>query len=166
MLLERGTRNAPFPPLHLTLCQSPGLRLVPACLVAGTQRYFMPKKYKATPQQRQKHKKTARLLRPYLQLMRDAKKRSIRSNIEFNLTHEWAKARWIGKCELTQIAFDLTHGKPHAVYHSPTIDRKNPLGGYTQENCRFVLYAVNLFKAKETDAKMFEIANALINNKK
>ncbi len=102
----------------------------------------------------------------YSLLISDAKKRSKNKGLEFNLTIDWGKARWDGKCELTKIAFDLTHNKPHAVYHSPTLDRIDPKRGYTQDNCRFVLWAINTFKARASDNEMYVIAQALLDNKK
>lgn len=42
------------------------------------------------------------------------------------------------------------------------MDRIDSSKGYTQDNCRFILFAVNSFKGVGTDALMLEIAQALL----
>lgn len=62
-------------------------------------------------------------------------------NIEFSLTPEWIKQRFDnGICELTGISFDMV-GK--MTPNSPSIDRINPNGGYTPENCRMIIWSLN-----------------------
>jgi hypothetical protein len=53
-------------------------------------------------------------------------------------------------------------GKSGVRPYSPSIDRINPLKGYTQDNSRWVLTAVNSFKGEMSDAEMLTIARALV----
>jgi len=62
-------------------------------------------------------------------------------NLEFRLTREWIQEKLNrGVCELTGIAFDM-EGK--RTQNSPSIDRISSKEGYTPENCRMVLWALN-----------------------
>jgi len=62
-------------------------------------------------------------------------------NIAFNLTHEWFRLRFqIGACELSGIPFDMVGKK---TPNSPSVDRIDPKGGYTIENCRLILWSIN-----------------------
>lgn len=96
-------------------------------------------------------------------IVRGAKSRSIKNGHEFDLTLEWAHARWTGKCELSGLPFDWSKPLLHAF--SPSIDRINPLKGYTQDNCRFILQAINAFKGSWSDETMFAIASAMLERK-
>jgi len=92
--------------------------------------------------------------------------RSRNKQHEFDLTAEWAERNYNGVCSLTGIPFVVAArgapGKSGGRPYSPSIDRINPLKGYTQDNCRWVLFAVNSFKQQMTDAEMYHIAKALI----
>ena len=93
-------------------------------------------------------------------LIRSARARSVQRGRDFDLTIEWGRARWTGKCELTGIEFDWSLGR--GSLWSPSIDRVIPALGYVQTNCRFVLQAVNQFKGAGSDEEMMRIAAALI----
>ncbi len=102
---------------------------------------------------------------PWSTLLTGAKRRAKIKHILFDLTPEWAAGRWTGYCELTGLPFS---GPDKRVGYknrnmSPSIDRINPAGPYTQNNCRIILWAVNCFKRDSSDTEMYEIANALIN---
>lgn len=93
-------------------------------------------------------------------LIRGAKSRAIKYGRDFDLTLEWARERWTGKCELTGLSFDWSKGLIHAF--SPSIDRIDSAGGYLQTNCRFILQAINAFKGSQSDEVMIQIALALV----
>ena len=105
---------------------------------------------------------------PWKPLLESAKRRAVKNNVAFTLTAMWAKRTWTGKCILTGIAFSGPRKRRGYKNRnlSPSIDRKKVKGGYTPKNCRFVLWAVNSFKRDGTDATMYRIAEALVNNKK
>ena len=93
-------------------------------------------------------------------LLRSARSRSVKFGRDYDLTIEWARERWTGRCELTGMAFDWSRGTIHAF--SPSLDRIDSARGYTQDNCRFILQAINAFKGAERDETVFAIARAML----
>lgn len=94
---------------------------------------------------------------------RDAKKKQI----PFELTDEWARARWKGCCELTGMPFappEKRVGYKNRNF-SPSIDKIIPALGYTQDNSRFVLWAINSLKRDGTNEQMYAIAEALVRHR-
>jgi len=77
--------------------------------------------------------------------------------LEFDLTPEWAAARWTGRCEISGLPFTSEKLQPL----TPSIDKIDPHGGYTQTNCRFIGLALNRFKADFSDGAILEIARAI-----
>lgn len=63
-----------------------------------------------------------------------------------------------GYCELTGIAFNLE--EPRA-WNAPSLDQRNPGGGYTRENVRVVLYALNVMANVWGENRIIEIASAI-----
>lgn len=100
---------------------------------------------------------------PWDRLFGSAKKRAKRFNLPYDLTHSWAKERWTGRCEITGIPFDLS-SKKYGQMFSPSIDKIDPKLGYVQENCRFILFMVNIFKYNGTDEMMLKVAEAIVKN--
>jgi hypothetical protein len=103
---------------------------------------------------------------PWFPLLSGAKQRSTKSKIPYDLTAEWASSRWTGRCELTGIEFTSPEGRVgnKRLAMSPSIDRINPEKGYLQNNCRFILWALNAMKRDEPDETMIRIACALADN--
>lgn len=108
-----------------------------------------------------KSRKKNRALKPYLQTIYDAKARALRKGFAFELTETWAQERWTGKCELTGAPFIASpDGRPSAF--SVSLDRIDGSKGYTQDNCRFILWSVNRFKSNYDDETMMHIARLLV----
>ena len=103
-------------------------------------------------------------IRPWKYLVASRRRDAVQKNLPFDLTDEWAAARWTGKCEITGIAFGL-NGKRGPFPFSPSVDRIDAAKGYTQDNCRFVLWGCNAIKGVGTDADMYEIAQAIVSSK-
>lgn len=102
---------------------------------------------------------------PWLNALTGSKARAKKHGIQFTITKEWASERWTGKCEVTGIEFILsTRRNPY--FFSPSIDRIIPSLGYTPENSRFVLHAVNALKGAGTDEDMLLVARAIVINHK
>ena len=87
-------------------------------------------------------------------------------NIYFDLTTSWIEKRIKQGCALTGRPFDLKlNGKkegPNPLGYS--IDRIDPKAGYTKDNCRMILYCVNMFKGTMTDEQMISIARDIVDN--
>jgi hypothetical protein len=92
-------------------------------------------------------------------LVNVAKNRAKTKEMEFNLSAEDIQARIDkGVCELTGIAFDLT--MPRA-WNAPSLDRIDSKAGYTQNNTRVVLYALNVAANTWGENRILEIASAI-----
>ncbi len=80
-------------------------------------------------------------------LLNNARARSSRMGLSFDLTREWVLERLnAGKCEVTGIPFVIAtgQGRGHRVNSfSPSIDRIDANGHYTQGNCRVVVWIYN-----------------------
>ena len=97
---------------------------------------------------------------PWKILLEAARFRARRKNISFTVDDAWCEARWTGRCELTDLEFVLD--SPRRIAMSPSLDQINPSGGYTTENARFVLWAINTAKGTDSDETLYKIAEALI----
>lgn len=75
-----------------------------------------------------------------LWLLYDVRKRSKKMGMECDLTKEWIEQKFAGVCELSGTAFDMVSKRG---VHTPTIDRINPSGPYTQANCRMIIWFLN-----------------------
>jgi len=106
----------------------------------------------------------ARLQVPWKALVKTAEERAQRKGVVFELTEAWAIARWTGFCEVTGLPFRLGQRTRGPKFWSPSIDRIEPALGYTEANCRFVLWCVNSFKTTGTDSEMLEVATAIVKN--
>lgn len=103
---------------------------------------------------------------PWLYLFRGARQRAKENNVPFDLDEAWAKQRWTGRCELTDLEFSPPEKRKGNKLRnfSPSIDRIVGERGYTKDNCRFILWAVNSFKRDSSDADMYKTAVALVKN--
>jgi hypothetical protein len=104
----------------------------------------------------------ARLNTPWELLLRSAKGRAAAKKVPFELTNEWAELAWTGRCAISGLEFDLGNGNHWSRMKSPSIDRIKPEIGYTPDNCRFILWAINAFKGTGTDEEMFEVVDAMV----
>ena len=99
--------------------------------------------------------------RPWRYMLRSRRDDAERKQIPFDLTDEWAAARWTNRCEITGLEF-RPNTKPGPHPFSASLDRINPAFGYTQSNSRFILFGCNAIKGVGTDWDMLEIARAII----
>lgn len=113
-----------------------------------------PEKWRALEKERH-------LKEPFLKMIMKSRIRAIESGIPNDLTVEWARKRWTGRCEITGAEFKYTrNGKANSF--SPSLDKIDPSKGYVQSNCRFILCALNRFKGDEGDEVMRMIARLLV----
>ena len=91
-------------------------------------------------------------------------------NIPFDLDLEWYVEGLKQGCALTKLPFDLfsdIYDKKNGPYspYQPSIDRIDPDKGYLKNNCRVILFSLNLFKLHFTDAHMYKISEKLLENR-
>jgi hypothetical protein len=97
-------------------------------------------------------------------LVNVAKHRAKRHLIPFSITPEDIQNRInLGVCEVTGIPFDLA--KPRA-WNAPSLDQIEPKAGYTQENTRVVLYAVNVMANSWGLQKIVEVSKGILSGRK
>lgn len=101
-----------------------------------------------------------RLREPWRHLVKQARTKCRRKKVRFDLTYQWARERWTGRCELSGLPFEL--GRSTAGLFSPSLDRRIPSLGYIQTNCRFILNGINAFKHTGSDAELREICRAIL----
>lgn len=116
---------------------------------------------------KENHKKQARAWHeknPFRSIFKNAQRRAKKLGWEFDLTMEWVKERYTGFCELSGLPFEI--GVVHPTSFSPSLDRKDSRKGYTQDNCRFILFGINCLRGKAIDdTNIYKIAKALVSTK-
>lgn len=101
----------------------------------------------------------AKEISPWMHCLRARANKAQQKKLPFELSDEWARARWTGRCELTEIPFNTSSA--YGNFFSPSIDRIDASKGYVQDNCRFILFAVNALKGTGTDEDMLRVVSAL-----
>ena len=79
-------------------------------------------------------------------MLYNCKKRSEKLGLKFDLTKEWLMEKLNkGVCEITNEPFDFSLPKSTSYYnpYAPSVDKIDPKKGYTKDNCRIVLIAIN-----------------------
>ena len=85
-----------------------------------------------------------------------AKKRKV----EFSLTVEWFRERLdAGVCEMTGLPFDM---KTKRGRNTPSVDRRDPTGPYSPDNCRMVLWSLNHALSNHGEAYMIDLFRRII----
>jgi hypothetical protein len=96
-------------------------------------------------------------------LVRAIEKRCRRTGTAFDLTPEWLTERLnTGACELTGMPFVFKVEGARPDPFAPSVDRISAGGGYTQENCRVVLFAVNIAMNSWGLDVLLDISDALL----
>lgn len=106
-------------------------------------------------------KKKIHCNKPWIALIHSSVHRARKKEVPHTLTHEWAEANWTGICAVSGLPFSIGGCGSGAKFYSPSIDRIIPEIGYTPENCRFVLWAVNALKGIGTDSDMYHVVEAI-----
>ncbi len=97
-------------------------------------------------------------------LLSSAKYRAQEKDLEFNLDITWAIAQ-PSKCPHTGIELTYTNnGKNYAnrVPSTASIDKINPLGGYTKDNCEIVCWWYNCAKQQFTTEQVYNLCKAVV----
>jgi RNase P subunit RPR2 len=106
------------------------------------------------------------------EIVRRKKSLCLKKNLPFDLDVDWVfdklnSVQW--KCELTGMEFNLKNmlqDRKGFAWDSLSVDRKDPKGGYTKSNVRFILNMVNVFRQDQSDSTMYAVAEALIKTRK
>lgn len=92
-----------------------------------------------------------------------AKHRAKEKGLTFDLTEDWIYQKLLRKCELTGLSFFLSENERynrHAL--TPSVDRINQDLGYTKDNCRLIIWWVNLAKQKYSDLELWHLCSLVI----
>lgn len=96
-------------------------------------------------------------------MLKAAKIRSAREGVQFSLTKDWFLAALKNGCEVTGYEFDLSlPGDRKRMPFSPSIDRKDAGGDYSEENCRLVALSYNLGRSDFGDDAMVRLARGIL----
>ena len=98
------------------------------------------------------------------------KSRARKKQLDFDLTQDWLKERYNkGVCQVTGIPFSLeTIEDPEANEciikrpFAPSIDRKDPSKGYTQDNCQLVIWQYNQMKFLWSQKELVKFCRAVL----
>jgi hypothetical protein len=91
-----------------------------------------------------------------------ARGRAKRLGIEFTLSRELVERGVLsGKCEVTGLEFDHSLRNKRTGPFAPSIDRKNPKVGYTDDNCQIVCWLYNRAKGDGNHAEVMMLVEAL-----
>lgn len=131
---------------------------------AKTRAYYLRNRDLIRAQMRERWRQT-RLASPWLHIMAGAKNRAKTTGAPFDLTDDWARQRWTGKCEISGIPFALMLTPEDMRMFAASIDRIDPKKGYVQDNCRFILFAINAMKQDGTDQDIYSIASSIVNKR-
>ena len=83
------------------------------------------------------------------------RKRCRANGLDCDLTNDWVREKFAaGVCEMTGIEFDMSVSRSA---NSPSIDRINPAGPYTKENCRMILWSLNRALSNHGEEYMFDL---------
>ncbi len=81
-------------------------------------------------------------MKPRLQSLR---KRAKEKKIPFDLDKKWmSKKLDLKNCEVSNIQFDHDNG----VWHTPSIDRVDNDMGYIKDNCKAIIWGINVGKGQ------------------
>ncbi len=97
-------------------------------------------------------------------LIEAAKSRAKKKNIAFDLDMNWILPL-LNTCPMTGKKFTYflngsNYGNRHTL--APSIDKIDPKGGYTKENCRVVCWFYNMTKSYYSDEEVLELCKAIV----
>lgn len=103
-----------------------------------------------------------------LAMFRSAMGRAKTRGWDFTITRSWLRQKLeFGVCEATGLAFANGDykGAGHADPFSASLDRRDSTKGYTPENCRLILWGLNMALSQWGDQVYAEIATAYLSKK-
>jgi hypothetical protein len=92
----------------------------------------------------------------------NAKKRAKEHNVPFTITKQWVEDNAVKICPLLEIP--LVYGaKNKQTYNAASLDRINPLEGYTTENTKVISFKANRIKSDATLQDILKLAQNMQN---
>jgi hypothetical protein len=105
-----------------------------------------------SPKQMRARKTRVEIEASVLLAWKNAKNRATQKGMEFSITQEWALSECRAnnyRCSMTGVPFMMRRDrKMHKRPYVPSIDRIDCKRGYTPDNVRLVIFAVNLMMAE------------------
>ena len=100
-------------------------------------------------------------------LCAEARRRAKKQGVKFDLDVRWIYIRLArGACEMTGLKFQFGKTKGKRVNPwAPSIDRIQPGGDYTKDNCRVVLHWINNALNEHGEATLEVIASRILKTK-
>lgn len=87
------------------------------------------------------------------------KKRARLKNIKLDIDYNWMRSKCNQKnCEISNLPFDNNKG----VWYTQSIDRVDNSGGYTKDNCKVVLWGMNVGKGSNSYKNLYDVAKAFV----
>jgi hypothetical protein len=100
-------------------------------------------------------------------MLSNSEERAHKKGLEFDITEDWLMPKLKErKCEVTGIELDFNRVKGYRNCYTPTLDRRNPTKGYTQENTQVVIYIYNLAKHTFSHDDVVTFASKLVEHEK
>jgi hypothetical protein len=101
-------------------------------------------------------------------LLNSARQSARKKNLKLTITQEWIQEKLErGTCEISKIPFVLESrntgkwGAGSQQPFAPSLDRTDPVQGYTKENVKLVVWIYNRAKQDSTHADVLRLAQAL-----
>ena len=95
-------------------------------------------------------------------MLKAAQSRAKLKGLPCTITIEWIEAKYrLGRCELSGLPYVLNRRRGGGPF-SPSIDRVDSTRGYTPENCRLILWALNAAFSHWGESQAVEIWEAFL----
>lgn len=106
---------------------------------------------------------------PEIVMLSRFKSKAKSESLPFNLDLEWFRSRIEqNTCEVTGLEFEWLQyeggRKGRRSLFSPSVDRIDNSRGYTKDNCRMVVWGVNLLKNNQNEEDALIVATSWVNN--
>lgn len=120
------------------------------------------------PEANRRKQRESRARNRDLAMFRSAAERAKTRGWDFTISRQWLRKKIeTGFCEATGLAFANGEykGAGHADPFSASLDRRDSAKGYTPENCRVILWGLNMALSQWGDQVYGEIATAYLSKK-
>lgn len=96
-------------------------------------------------------------------MLGQARMNAWRNGLLYDLSERWVMTRLLaGRCEVTGIPFDFVGAAGRRSPFIPSLDRRDPHGGYVESNCQIVVWMYNMAKGDSRHEDVVRMAEALI----